>query len=63
MPSISVQIAEIKLSNITLVKLRKGLIIIDVFINLMKNMSNLLKKEILKQKIFYKFNFRKILLN
>ena len=63
MPSISVQIAEIKLSNITHAKLRMELIIIDVFIILMKNMSNLLKKEILKQKIFYKFNFRKILLN
>ena len=63
MPSISVQIAEIKLSNITHAKLRMGLIIIDVFIILMKNMSNLLKKEILKQKIFYKFNFRKLLLN
>ena len=63
MPNISVQIAEIKLSNITLVKLRKGLTFIDVFIILMKNVSNLLKKEILKQKIFYKFNFRKLLLN
>ena len=50
MPSISVQIAEIKLSNITHAKLRKGLIIIDVFIILMKNMSNLLKKGNIKTK-------------
>ena len=50
MPSISVQIAEIKLSNITHAKLRMGLIIIDVFIILMKNMSNLLKKGNIKTK-------------